>query len=67
MLEEMGLECGMIRDMGNLVTDINYFPGYEKLDGFEVLMMEFFLGVKNSEKQKMMTTIVDDESHVLNE
>ncbi|KAI3719633.1 hypothetical protein L6452_20535 [Arctium lappa] len=71
---ELGLRLfnfDMIRDEkgdGYLVIDINYFPGYEKLEGFEMVMTEFFLNVKESENQKkMMTTMVDDESQVLKE
>lgn len=38
----------MIRDengSGYLVIDINYFPGYEKLDSYETVMTDFLLNV----------------------
>lgn len=52
----------MIRDDkgdGYLVIDINYFPGYEKLPCYEMVMTEFFLNIKESQNQKT-TTKVDD-------
>jgi Inositol 1,3,4-trisphosphate 5/6-kinase ATP-grasp domain len=33
------------------VVDINYFPGYEKLPGYEDLVVAFLLGVLNGESK----------------
>ncbi|PWA84472.1 inositol-tetrakisphosphate 1-kinase [Artemisia annua] len=40
---------------GNLVMDINYFPGYEKLPDYESVMTNFFLNIKKSHDENIMT------------
>ncbi|KAK9051355.1 hypothetical protein SSX86_027982 [Deinandra increscens subsp. villosa] len=69
--EALGLNLfnfDMIRDDGRdgyLVVDINYFPGYEKLPGYESVMTDFLLNIKKlqeqkKEKKKTQEEIVDD-------
>ncbi|GKB29697.1 inositol-tetrakisphosphate 1-kinase 1 [Tanacetum coccineum] len=54
MRQALGLRLfnfDMIRDAngsGYLVIDINYFPGYEKLDSYETVMTDFLLNVMKS-------------------
>ncbi len=41
------------RDSDYLVIDINYFPGYEKLPGYEAMMVDFLQTLAAESKQSV--------------
>ncbi|XP_040985893.1 inositol-tetrakisphosphate 1-kinase 1-like [Juglans microcarpa x Juglans regia] len=44
-----------------LIIDINYFPGYAKVPGYETLLTDFFLDVVNKEEKEVVKVISSDK------